>query len=182
MNANSLIAARVPSVIKQRFAVVAQRHGVSESVLLRRLIEDVLVTAGEAICKEKKAPDPQPPEKISVRLRPDDFRLLRDRAEIRKIRPATYVALFVRAHLRNLSPLPTEELAALKRSIAEVGAIGRNLNQIARAMSRGERGDDLEIAYLQGLMKILAGLRDYTKGLITANSLSWEAGNAQESH
>lgn len=182
MNANSLIAARVPSIIKERFSAVAQRHGVSESVLLRRLVEDALVTAGEAISKEAKTPGPQRPEKISVRLRLEDFTLLRDRAEIRKIRPATYAALFIRAHLRNLSPLPTEELAALKRSVAEVGAVGRNLNQIARAMNRGERAGDLEIAYLQGLMKMLTGLRDHTKALIMANALSWEAGNAQESH
>jgi hypothetical protein len=182
MNANSLIAARVPSIIKERFAVVAQRHGVSESVLLRRLVEDALVTAGEAVSRETKEAKLQPPEKISVRLRPDDFRLLRERAEVRNIRPATYVALFVRAHLRNLPPLPTEELAALKRSIAEVGAIGRNLNQIARAINRGEQGDAIEIAYLQGLMRVLAGLRDRTKALITANTLSWEAGNAQENH
>ncbi len=182
MNASSLIAARVPSVIKERFSFVAQRHGVSESVLLRRLIEDALLTAGESVTLEAKASIVQPPEKISVRLRPDDFRLLRERAELRKIRPATYVALFVRAHLRNLSPLPTEELVALKRSIAEVGAIGRHLNQIARAMNRGEQRVDFEIVYLQGLMKVLAGLRDHTKALITANALSWEAGNAQKSH
>jgi hypothetical protein len=173
MNANSLIAARVPSVIKERFAVVAQRHGVSESVLLRRLIEDALLTAGEPVSRPAKAPNPQPPEKISVRLRPDDFRLLCERAGVRRIRPATYVALFVRAHLRNVPPLPTEELVALKRSIAEMGAIGRNLNQIARTMNRGEQRNDIEIAYLQGLMKVLAGLRDRTKALITANTLSW---------
>jgi len=182
MNANSLIAARVPSVIKELFSVVAQRHGVSESVLLRQLIEHALVTAGESITREVKHPPHQPPEKISVRLRPDDFRLLCERAEKRKIRPATYVALFVRAHLRNVPPLPTEELVALKRSIAEVGAIGRNLNQIARAMNRGEQGSEIEIAYLLGLMKVLGGLRDRTKALITANTLSWEAGNAQENH
>ena len=67
-----------------------------------------------------------------------------------------------------MSPLPTEELVALERSIAEVGAVGRNLNQITRAMSRGERRDDIEVAYLQGLMKVLAGLRAHTKALITA--------------
>lgn len=162
--------------------MVAHRHGVSVSVLLRRLIEAALLTAGEAPSPPATVPDHQPPEKVSVRLRPDDFRLLCERAEVRKIRPSTYVALFVRAHLRNLAPLPTEELVALKRSVAEVGAIGRNLNQIARAMNGGEHRDDLDLAYLQGLMKVLAGLRDHTKALITANALSWEVGSAQESH
>jgi Bacterial mobilisation protein (MobC) len=182
MNADSLIAARVPSTTKERFSLVAKRHGVSESVLLRRLIDDALVTAGEAVAVDAEPQSEQPPQKLSVRLRPEDFRLLRERAEVRKIRCSTYVALFVRAHLRNLSPLPTEELAALKRSIAELGAIGRNLNQIARAMNTGGQGDVVEVAYLQGLMKVLAGLRDHTKALVTASARSWEAGNEQKSH
>jgi len=32
--------------------------------------------------------------------------------------------------------MPKEELQALERSIAELSAIGRNLNQIARAAAR----------------------------------------------
>ena len=47
MNADSLIAARVMLHTKERFAVVAQRYRVSESALLRRLIEAALLTAGE---------------------------------------------------------------------------------------------------------------------------------------
>ena len=44
----------------------------------------------------------------------------------------------VRAHLSGLAPLPKEELTALKQSVAELGTIGRNLNQIARAVNQGE--------------------------------------------
>jgi len=35
--------------------------------------------------------------------------------------------------LHDLAPLPKEELLALKRSVAELRAIGRNLNQMAKA-------------------------------------------------
>jgi hypothetical protein len=52
---------------------------------------------------------------------------------------ATYVSVIVRAHLRNLAPMPKDELVALKRSVAELGAIGRNLNQLARAANGGDR-------------------------------------------
>jgi hypothetical protein len=44
---------------------------------------------------------------------------------------ATYMSVLARAHLRNLPPLPQDELLALKHTVAELGAIGRNLNQIA---------------------------------------------------
>jgi hypothetical protein len=63
--------------------------------------------------------------------------LLCERATARGMRSATYVSVLVRSHLRNLTPLPKEELTALKRSVADLGAIGRNLNQIARAANQG---------------------------------------------
>src|SRR2546430_13347000 len=37
------------------------------------------------------------------------------------------------------SPLPKDELAALKHAVGELGAVGRNLNQIARAVNQGAR-------------------------------------------
>jgi hypothetical protein len=54
---------------------------------------------------------------------------------IRELPTSTYVSLLVRARLRAQVPLPTAGLAALKRSVAEVGALGRNINQIARAVN-----------------------------------------------
>jgi antitoxin component of RelBE/YafQ-DinJ toxin-antitoxin module len=177
MNADSLIAARVPIHTKERFATVARRHGVSESALLRRLIEAAILTAGEPVAAAVESPEGLLSEKVSVRLRPDDVRLLRERARLRQIRPSTYVALLVRSHLRNLSPLPTDELTALKRSIAEIGAIGRNLNHIARTLNRGEEGDHPDVVYIQSLLKALTGLRDHTKALVAANANSWETGH-----
>jgi hypothetical protein len=68
-------------------------------------------------------------------------------------RGATFrlASVLLRSHLRQLTPLPKDELIALKRSIAELGSTGRNINQIARAVSggvevagslRGIRGDE----------------------------------------
>jgi hypothetical protein len=86
--------------------------------------------------------------RLSVRLAPEDRILLSGRATARGMPSATYVSVLVRSHLRNLVPLPKEELSALKRSVAELGAIGRNLNQIARAANhagnpRGPGREDL---------------------------------------
>ena len=63
---------------------------------------------------------------------------LRERAAGRGMPPATYVSVLTRAHLRSLAPLPAEELVALKRTLGELGSIGRNLNQIARAANQGQ--------------------------------------------
>jgi Bacterial mobilisation protein (MobC) len=72
-----------------------------------------------------------------IRLCTDDQILLEDRAAARGMAPATYVSVLTRAHLRSLAPLPKEELLALKRTIGELGSIGRNLNQIAHAANQG---------------------------------------------
>jgi amidase len=113
-----------------------------------------------------------------VRLRVDDLLLLRERAENRQMPTATYVSLLIRSHLRRLAPLPTQELMALKRSIAEVGALGRNLNVIAHALNRGELADGPTKADLLAVLRALSGLRDHTKAVIRANLESWELGHA----
>jgi len=40
---------------------------------------------------------------------------------------ATYVSVLVRAHLRQLAPLPDRELSALRSTVNELAALGRNL-------------------------------------------------------
>ena len=115
-----------------------------------------------------------------IGLPPEDRLLLRERAAARAMAPSTYVSVLVRAHLRNLAPLPKEELLALKRSVAELGAIGRNMNQIARAANKGERAVGPGREDLRAILKVCEGLRDHVKALIKENSTTWEVGNAQE--
>ena len=95
---------------------------------------------------------------------------------------ATYVAVVVRSHLRRLTPLPTEELAALKRAIAQLGALGRNLNQIARTLNAGGRSDGPGRQDLRAMLKIAVALRDHVKALLVANETSWERGYDETAH
>ena len=89
---------------------------------------------------------------------------------------STYVSLLVRSHLRLLTPLPTPELVVLKRTVAEIGAIGRNLNQIARAFNQGDRPGGPSREDLHALLRVLDGLRVDIKALINANLASWRSG------
>jgi hypothetical protein len=95
---------------------------------------------------------------------------------------ATYVAVLVRSHLRRVTPLPTHELAALKRSVAELGAIGRNLNQIATALNAGGRLEGPGRQHVELMLKIAVGLRDHVKALLIANETSWKRGYAETAH
>jgi hypothetical protein len=180
MVANPYIAARVTSDTKERFAALARRQGLSESTLLKRLVAAALVLTDSSTPDDPGVVQPVAATgKISVRLRSDDLLLLRERAQARQIPTATYVSYLIRSHLRRLAPLPTQELTALKRSIAEVGSIGRNINQIAHALNRGEQSAGPNGADLRAVLRALTALRDHVKALIRINLESWEAGHAK---
>jgi len=87
----------------------------------------------------------------------------RARGRLRYANQHLRASLLIRAHLRTLTPLPTAELAALRCSVAEVGAISRNLNQIARAVNRGDTPTGPNRVDLQALLRELTGLRDISK-------------------
>jgi hypothetical protein len=101
--------------------------------------------------------------------------MLADRAAARGMRSATYVSVLVRSHRRGIAPLPKDELLALKRAISELTAIGRNLNQIAKASHQGlalpPRREDL-----RAMLKIAEALRDNFRELLKANERSWSEG------
>ena len=76
------------------------------------------------------------------------------------IAPATYVSVLTRAHLRSLAPLPKEELLALKRTLTELGIIGRNLNQIAHAANQGQLVISPGRDDLTAMLRVCVTLRD----------------------
>jgi hypothetical protein len=108
--------------------------------------------------------------------------LLRERAAARGMPAATYASVLLRSHLRNLSPLPKEELLALKRTVAELGAIGRVLNQIARASNQGGRVVGPTREDLRAFLKVCEALREHVKATIKANVKSWAVGHAEHPH
>lgn len=183
MAAPPFIAARVTTETKSQLRRLAEREQITESALVRQLLETVLRTSGG-----EGPSNLDPPEKvsrgarISVRLAPDDRLLLAERSAARDMAAATYISVLVRSHLRSLAPLPKDELMALKRSVAELGAIGRNLNQIARVANQGGRTAVIGVDQVRAMLKISEGLRDHVKALVRANEQSWSSGYAQTSH
>jgi hypothetical protein len=125
-------------------------------------------------------PDRSPRDtRVTVRLRPDDQQLLKERAAARGLPAATYVSVLVRAHLRSLAPLPKDELLALRRTVSDLSSIGRNLNQIARAANQGARISGPQQEDLRTILRLCVGLRDHVKNLLLVNLRSWEVGYAE---
>jgi len=183
MAVDALVRCRVSAETKALLQRIADREQVTESALVRQLLETLVRASAIGSPAEGKSDETgRRADRLSIRLAPDDRLLLRDRATTRGMPSATYVAVLVRSHLRKLTPLPTEEFAALKRSIAELGAIGRNLNQIARTLNAGGRADGPGRHDLELMLKIAVGLRDHVGALLKANETSWERGYGETKH
>jgi hypothetical protein len=167
---------------KARLRALAEQHRVTESALLKRLVETTVLIQAEGAMRMESA-DPIEPvarnARVFVRLRPEDHVLLRERAAGRGMATATYASIVLRSHLRAVAPFPERVLVELKRAVAELGAIGRNLNQIARIANQTGRIAGPSSQDLQALLRACTALRDRMKELIRANILSWESGHAE---
>jgi hypothetical protein len=172
MPCDHLISVRVDEDTKQRFRGLAVREGVTESALLKRLLEVALLGTSAG---EDAAPHSTPETRAArlyVRLSEADRRLLLER----DLRAATYVSLVVRSHLLDAAPFPKAELAALKQSIAALSAVGRNLNQCVRALQGGADGTGFTVKDGIALIRVCELLRDKTRDLVKANAASWRGG------
>jgi hypothetical protein len=160
---------------------IARQQQLTESAWLRRLIETALqstsTTHGARIPDAADRPPRQ--ARLTIRLLPEDQLLLEVRASARGMPAATYASMTIRSHLRAFAPLPTEERETLKRAIGELSAIGRNLNQIARAANQGGRVTGPTRDELRALFRVCEGLRDHVRRLYDANLRSWETGHAE---
>jgi len=186
MAATRFLKTRLSPEQKRHVQTLASAQLMTESMWLRRLVIEALNHQLSRSMKEEAAAKVLrdvgqriASTRLYIRLRPEDRLLLRERAAARGMPAATYVSILVRAHLRNLSPLPKNELHALKQSVAELGAIGRNLNQVARAANHGVRVTDPGPEDLQAMLRVCSALRDHVKALIKANVDTWEMGHAE---
>lgn len=177
-----MLKTRVTHETKQIVESVARRQQLTESAWLRRLITMTLQSTGVAAEATLNASEDAPRVgRLMLRLLPEDRLLLQSRAAARAMPTATYASALIRAHLRAVAPLPKEELQALKRSIGELGSIGRNLNQLARVANQGRvAGPSRE--ELRALLRACEGLRDHVRQLLDANLRSWNTGDAETPH
>ena len=180
MAADCIIALRVTPEVKTLLRALAEREQITESALVRQLLETMLrmqVKAGmPALAEvEKESRD----ARVYVRLEEAVRVQLMKRALERGMPSATYLAGIAKYHLCGAAPLPKEELLALKRSIAELKAIGRHLNQIARALNQDGRVAGPGRQEVQAMFKVATGLRDHFKALLEANERSWRTDAAK---
>jgi hypothetical protein len=124
------ITIRLSPEEKEWFATLARSRGVSESTLALSTIRSI----EDSGCLDPYATGPRAPatDRITIRLRPGDGQAIARRAAERGMKPSSYLAALVRAHLAANPPLSSDELKALKQSVAVLAVLGTLLAQTAR--------------------------------------------------
>ena len=170
------ITARPTQVEKERFARLAASRGMSESTLaliaIRSLLDcnDVSETKAAPTRRERST------DRITIRLRPGDRRVINERASRREMKASTYLAALVRAHIATNPPLTDNELGAYKQGVILLAGLGRLLTRISRDGAKaGSVPKDLQ-QELSLTRAMVAGLEKVTEKLACAALKSWESG------
>ena len=132
-----MIAAQCSDSTKARFRALAERHGVSESVLLRKMIDQMLAgnekpSDVERFGIRRKGYTGQ----LRLRLRRKEVTAIRVLAETAGQSAQGWVIAQLRHRLEGAVPFAREELAAMHDAVREIGSVGRNLNSITRHLLR----------------------------------------------
>jgi len=166
---------------KARFAALAGSRGLSQSGLLGLMVDAVLARNPLDAAVEELHGRGGQGDRVSLRLRRGDGKLLRQRAQVRGMKYTTYAAVLIRSHLRVHPPMPLAELARLERSLAEVSSIAESLRGIGSAPA-GWRGNDHTLGLeLSRIVPAVERLWQQMRELVKANVLSWEASDGEAS-
>jgi hypothetical protein len=166
MVAESFIQCRVSADTKSALRAAAQEQGVTESVILKRLLlsslgsahmsDEAILRPGERIARNGR---------LSIRLRREDALLLQARAEARGMPAATYASVALRAHLTGAAPVPFAELDVMRNLIRALESFRTMMSRIASQATTRE---------LAMMLKLCESARDQVTALLDKNLRSWQ--------
>jgi hypothetical protein len=184
---SSVIGIRVSSDLRARFAALAERHQLSESGLLAKLVDEVLKAnspvagePGEQRAARASSADGAAEDRITLRLRNGDRTLAAERAGARGMKTGSYLALLIHNHVRGSAVLPPNELDLVKATGAHLAALGRQLRMIGMPNTLAEpAASELRDAIALARREIEAA-REATAAIVRRNLISWETGSEMD--
>ena len=168
-----VLIARVDASIKERLQQRAAANGLSESEQLRALVLAFLDGAPASGTVPVESENAEL-ERITVRLPAFLLESAKGRATALGMAPSRWIAALVQANLMK-EPVTTEtETEALQRCTYELSAIGRNLNQIARALNQAPHETErVKLDTLKVLGESIARTRESIRALVRASRNVW---------
>jgi hypothetical protein len=167
----------VETETKTRFRNLAKTRGLSESELLRSV---VLVVTGQDTDDQLIKPEAENNEleRMTVRLPGFLMDAAKQRGKSKGMAASRWVAALVQANLTGKPVMADKELAILQASNRELAAIGRNINQIAKALNEAfHETERVRLDTLAALSQSISENRAAIRSLVRASQQAWEAEN-----
>ena len=163
---------RLSEDTKRAWAKFCKDSGMSEADMLRKMIERV--TGGVATSEDAEPNEPKS-GKITMRFTEREQREILKRAKREGFPNRTnWATAVILASLHREPVLNDKELATLRESNRELAAIGRNLNQVARALNIEFRDSDkLKLEGIEKLAERIEHHKDLVADLLTRNMSRW---------
>lgn len=134
---------------KAAFRALAAEHGLTEAVLLRRLVQGVLQKAGKSSGPEPSGGNGGKGGQIHLRLCEHEVRRIRELAKPSGQSAPGWVVALIRQQIEHAVPFSKDELAELREAIRAIGPIGRNLNMITHRLLRSDQWSDGQGEFVQ---------------------------------
>ncbi|NIC06305.1 plasmid mobilization relaxosome protein MobC [Billgrantia bachuensis] len=167
------VEARLTEIEKNAWAQFCKANGLRESDMLRRMIHRVAGRAATVMADDQEN-EPRP-RKLTIRLSPSQERWLAQRAQEEGYPSRTsWVTAMVLAELHREPVLTEAEVAVLRESNRELRAIGKNLNQITKALNIEFReSDKLKREAIEALAERIEQHKDQVASLLSRNMNRW---------
>ncbi|KMZ11840.1 hypothetical protein BHUM_03132 [Candidatus Burkholderia humilis] len=163
---------RVTTDEKRQFHAAAQANGLTDSRLLEKLVQ--------AFLKREPIASPTPASQVGVRsqqaharLTPAEHADLGQLAAERGMSRGTYLGELFRVHAYEQPRFSTVEIDALHRAAEQLTAVGRNVNQIARALNTSlDEAHRATAIDFQHLKRMIDEQRTHVNELVRSNMRS----------
>lgn len=163
---------RLSEDTKKAWSQFCRANSLSEADMLRKMIERV--TVGITLSEGSGFDEPRS-GKVTMRFTERERREILERAKQEGFPNRTnWATAVILASLHREPVLNDREVGILRKSNRELAAIGRNLNQIARALNIEFRDSDkLKLDGIEKLAERIEQHKDLVADLLTRNMSRW---------
>jgi hypothetical protein len=181
-----VVRARLNPELHKRFKALRKAEGLTESELLQRAVANELDRPGglanscapgaatHAARVPKAIGEGVEKTRLTVRLPAYVRHAAAERARTQGFRVSAWISSLVQSHVASTPVLTETELLAVELTNRELGAIGRNINQIARALNGAHfQTERVRLDRLAELSEKVDATREAIRSLVRASRNAW---------
>lgn len=172
-----ILSVRLGADTKQRWESYCAQLGKAPSTAIKEAIEQQLEKAANnppppPLRQTGEAPDHEPKVRFEILMTKSEKAAVQERANLERCSQRRWIIDAIRAGLTREPQFGMKEIDALGESNYQLLAIGRNLNQVARAMNEGRR-DSVTIQSIERLHAVIDAHTEKVSSAIRASLERW---------